>query len=425
MSLQSHIEDKAATGKLLFGKNIAKGCIFLLIGFPILNYTMDMPLLHSLGAIWDKVILLILAGVALLRYLQGHRPQPFAWSRYAGWYMIYCIGLMIIGYVRNATVAFDGLSMDVEFILFGMLLPYVVDTEEIPKYLYAIVAESILLGIDGVFQYITKVPNPASWADVGEVVRTRVFSVFGSPAEFAANMEMTIPLLLALALSDKHRMRKWLYISGGLFCLCTFLFTYSRGAWMAFSLAVLLVSILFERRLLIFLVLFGLILFFLPPIHHRIMDLLSPVYFIKSAQGGRLFRWQAAFDAMAKNPLFGVGLGRYGGAIATAYHYSVYSDSYYAKILGESGIVGLILFFGIHIGIVREMTHTVIRHTQGKDRYVALAGFVGTMAIMIHSFVENLYEYSFTVVLYYLVVGLILLWGRTRNKTKTQLEDSL
>lgn len=429
MSVSCRVGDEAIRSKVLFGKYVVKWCMYLLIGFPIVNYALQWPMLHaigmlhSIGLIWDKVILLLMVGIALFRYLTGYRPAIFAWSRLAGWYIIYCAGLMIAGYVSSAPVAVDGFSMDVEYMMFGILLPFIVDTEDIPKFMYGIVAVSMLLSIDGVYQYVTKVPNPTAWADVGGNVRTRVFSVFGSPAEFAANMEMAIPLLLAAVFVDRNQIRKWIYICGGLCCAATLLFTYSRGAWLALGIAVLVVAIVYERRFMMILVLFILIVFFLPPVHHRLMDLLNPVYLIKSSQGGRILLWQKAFDAMSTNPLLGSGMGRYGGAIASAYHYSVYSDNYYAKILGESGIVGLVLFLGIHVSILIELIRTVVLRAKGKERYLALAGLAGTISIISHNMVENLYEYAPTVLLYYLVVGLFLLWGRTLDHPELNRHD--
>ncbi|WDM03033.1 O-antigen ligase family protein [Alicyclobacillus cycloheptanicus] len=404
---------------LRFATQAANGCMYILAGFPIVNYILGNLFASSIGQIWDRIVLVILALAAYIRYRHGIRPRGFRWFRFAGWYILYCVGLLLVGALTNTSIAFDGFSMDVEYIVFGLLIPFVVEPERSPKLLYAIVATSILLGIDGVFQYITKVPVPNSWSDVGEHVRTRVFSVFGSPAEFGANMEMAIPMLFALLMLDKHRVRRWFYAMGGACCLCSLLFTYNRGAWLGLCVGLLFIAVVYERRLLLVLVIVGAVLFFVPPIHQRVMDLFSPVYAIKSAQGGRLVRWESAFEAMTPAPLFGAGLGQFGGAIAAAHNLSLYSDSYFAKVLGESGLVGLVLFCSMHIAMVWEIMQTVVRPARGYDRIVALAGLAGIVAILAHSFVENLYEYAPTVLLYYMMAGLLLLWGRMLDNPDT------
>jgi len=232
-----------------------------------------------------------------------------------------------------------------------------------------------------------------------------------------------LPILFAFIMMDTNRMRRWVYCAGSLCCLATLLFTYDRGSWLGLTIALVLVAVMYERRLLIVLAVLCLVAFLLPSIQHRVMDLFNPVYAIKSSQGGQLMLWQVAFQRFASSPLLGVGLGEYGGSIATAHSYSAYSDNYYAKILGESGLIGLVLFFTMHVAIIREIIQTVVKRATGKNRYLALGGLIGTTAMLIHSFVENLFEYAPTAMLYFMMVGLLLLWGRTLDPDEqTQVE---
>ncbi|MFB5192479.1 O-antigen ligase family protein [Alicyclobacillus fastidiosus] len=417
MQDQAHLGAGGLDGNKPFAARIAKWCTYLLIAFPIVDYTLRLSVFHGLGSIWDKVVLLILALVALNRYIRGHRPAGFAWAKFAGWYILYCFALMLIG-LGHASVAFDGFRMDIYYILFGLLLPFIVDPDDVPKFLYAGAAVGILLGVHGVIQYVMAPQIPSGWVDVTEHVRTRVFSVLKSPNELGVTMEMMIPIIFGLCLWEKNRTRKWVYGFGGLFCLLTLLFTGTRGAWMGFGIALFVVAIAFERKLLIALVVLGVIGFFLPPIHHRVMDLFNPVYMIKSSQGGRIIRWQTAFDVMSANPLFGAGLGHYGGAVASTQGYSIYSDNYYAKVLGESGLVGLVLFVSMHVAILREMMVTVVKRAKGRDRYLAMGGFAGILAVLVHNFVENVFEYAPSIMLYFVMVGLFLLWGRSLEKNQ-------
>lgn len=395
-----------------FGHRVAKWCIYGLLAFPIIDYTLRLSVIHPLGSIWDKVILLALSIIALNRYIRGHRPHAFAWSKYAGWYILYCFALMLIG-LGHPGVAFDGFRMDIYYIVFGLLMPFVIEVEDVPKFLYVGAAVAILIGVDGVFQYLLKPTIPHGWVDVNEHVRTRVFSVLKSPNELGAYLEVMVPILFGLCLRETKGLRKWAYGLGGLFCLLTLLFTYTRGAWMGLGIALFVVAVVYERRLLLILVVLGVVGFFLPPIHHRIMDLFNPVYTIKAAQGGRILRWQTAFDVMSGSPLFGTGIGRYGGAVASTHGYSIYSDNYYAKIMGESGLVGVVLFVSMHVAILREFLRTVVRRAKGSDRYLALGGLTGVFALLVHNFVENVFEYAPSIVLYFTMVGLFLLWGRS------------
>src|SRR5579875_526312 len=398
-----------------FGARIAKWCTYLLVAFPIVDYTLRLSFIHPIGSIWDKVVLLLLAIVALNRVLRGHRPPAFGWSKYAGWYILYLVALFFAG-LGSPGVAFDGFRADVYYMLFGLLMPFVIEPRDAKKYLYAAATVAILIGVHGVVQYLLAPPIPPGWVDVGEHVRTRVFSVLKSPNELGAYMEMMTPIIFGLCLGDRSRARRIVYAIGGVCCLLTLLLTYTRGAWMGLGIALVLVAVAYERRLLIVIVVLGVIGFFLPPIHHRIMDLFSPVYYIRSSQGGRLIRWQTAFDQMSGNPLFGVGLGRYGGAVASDHGFSIYSDNYYAKILGESGLVGLVLFLAMHVRIVVEVINKTVRKATGRDRYLALGGLIGVTALLVHDVVENVFEYAPNFLNYFLMLSLLLLWGRTLER---------
>lgn len=395
----------------LAGNRYARWCVYALVAFPVIDYGLRLPHIHPIGVIWDKVVLLILLVIAIRRFLAGQRPDWFIWQRYAGWYILFTFALMFAD-MGHPFLAIQGFRSDVYYMLFPFLLPFVVVPRDVIKLLHISVSIAILIAIHGVYQYITKAPIPAMWVDVNEHVRTRVFSVLQSPNELGSYMALMIPITLGLFMYETHRWRKWWYGIGMFFCAATLLFTFTRGAWIAFGLSILLMSIIFERRLLIVLLIFAVIGYFLPPIHHRIADLLSPVYWLKSAQAGRIARWLQAFDNMAQNPLFGVGLGRYGGQVAALYNFGIYSDNYYAKILGESGLVGLVIFLTIHISLMIEFYRKCVKLAKGKARYVALGGMTGLLAVIIHNSVENVFEFGPMVITYFILATLFLIWSR-------------
>ncbi|SDW10020.1 O-antigen ligase like membrane protein [Alicyclobacillus hesperidum] len=413
-------EDHSSSAQSNYGDALARWCVYTLGAFAIVNQGLDISVLSGLGNLWGTIAIACLAVIALVRVAYGLRRQGFRWSRYAGWYILYCATLILYG-LKHPLLAFNGFSVDVEYIVIALLLPWVVESRDVPRLLYGVIAVSMLLGVDGVFQYAIKVPIPDTWLDVGEVVRTRVFSVMKSPAELGANLEMTIPMMFGLFAVDRHPARRFVYIAGGMCSLAALFFTYDRGSWLGLGAAVLIVAVVYERRVLPILLVLGVIAFFIPSIHMRVMDLFNPVYAVKSSAGGRMLLWQQAFDTMAKNPLFGAGLGQYGGYVATSHSLSSFSDNYYAKVLGETGLVGLVLFMAMHVAILREIATSVVRRAKGRNRWLALAGLTSVLAILIHSFVENLFEYNYTASLYFVIVGLILLWGRTLPESSAEM----
>lgn len=389
------------------------------MAFPLVDFALrNLPHVHPFGVIWDKLALFLLALVAAKAWISGYRPGLFQWQKYAVWFMAFGCALMFAG-LAQAVVSVQGFRIDIYYILFTFLIPFVVRPKDVPKLLHVVAMVAILVGIHGIYQYITKVPTPIGWIGAQETVRTRVFSVLQSPNELGAYMALNTPLLVGLAIYERHRVRKWLYITGVPICMLAFLFTSTRGAWVALAVSVLLIAILFERRLFIGLLVFAAIAYFLPPIHHRILDLFSPVYWINSAQSGRVFKWMTAFDRMSSNPLFGVGVGRYGGAVASLYHTSTYSDNYYAKTLGETGLVGLTLFLAMQLSLVREILAKSVRQAPQGVRFVMIGGLTGLVAVLIHNTMENVFEFAPMAIAYFTVASLLLVWSRDfTNRTE-------
>jgi O-antigen ligase len=298
-----------------------------------------------------------------------------------------------------------------------------VGPEDARPLLHAVAVIEVLIAVHALFQYAVKVPIPANWVDAGEHVRTRVFSVIASPNELGANMGLNIPLLMGLGLYERDKWRKWFYRVGVVCCFGALLCTFTRGAWASLFLALVVMAVLVERRFLIPLAVLCVAAFFVPAIHHRITDLFSPVYWSKTTSHlGRLGRWSMAFDAMSRNPLFGKGLGQFGGAIASAHHKSIYSDNYYAKTLAETGIVGLVLFLAMHFALLFDLfRHTVFRY-RARLRIVFIGGVTGMLAMLMHNSVENVFEYGPSVLAYFILATLLLIWS-TGNPDESKADQ--
>ena len=395
-----------------------KWSLYLLMAFPIVDFALRLNHLHPIGLIWDKVVLLILLFAAIRKYIAGARPPRFHWYRYAGWFLLFGLALMFTG-MGDPLVAIQGYRIDIYYILYAFLIPLLITPQDVIRLVHVGASVAILIAVHGIYQYIVKTPIPAGFVDVSEHVRTRVFSVLTSPNELGSYMALTTPIVFGLAIYETNRWRKWMYGIGGFLCGMALLFTFTRGAWAALAVSLLITAVLFERRLLLALVVFGAVAYFLPPIHHRIADLFSPVYWLKATQsGGRIARWLTGFDNLSTNPLFGIGLGRYGGAVAADYHLGIYSDNYYAKTMGEMGLVGLALLFSMHLALVRQMFQNALqKHV--RTRFLLIGGITGLVAVLVHNSMENVFEYAPMAIAYFMYATLFLVLGQKVQQEAT------
>ena len=139
----------------------------------------------------------------------------------------------------------------------------------------------------------------------------------------------------------------------------------------------------------------------------------------RGSADGRLFLWKIAAEAMAKEPVFGVGLGNFAGAYGQAqYNYfskgidekeamtadcPVYAFNEFLQIGVEQGIIGLLLFLGVIILTIRSCM---------RDRQKA--GVLGAIvAVLVFSFTS--YPFSVLPICIAFVVLLALATEKGKN----------
>jgi len=109
----------------------------------------------------------------------------------------------------------------------------------------------------------------------------------------------------------------------------------------------------------------------------------------------RLAHWQAALNMARANPWLGVGLGNYEAAYP---QYRLinwgfplgHAHNYYLNILAEAGIIGLVGYAALWIGVF-WLTWRTRQHPDPFSRLIAI-GLLGSWTYLsVHSLTDNLY----------------------------------
>lgn len=240
-------------------------------------------------------------------------------------------------------------------------------------------------------------------------VRTRVFSVVGSPNVLGSFFVLMIPITLSQALAAGSKAEKIFYLACLAPMLASLIFTYSRGAWIAFAVGLIIYGLLYNWRILIGLV-FGAFagLMAVPGISSRINYLLSPEYLMSSSKGGRIERWTKAIEVWQAHPLVGEGFGRFGGAVADRnIPGSIYVDNFYLKTLAESGIIGLLALILLFFAGLRCSLNSFNRLTDPYFRCLAAGIIAGLCGVLVHNSVENIFEVPMMASYFWLLLGTV------------------
>lgn len=334
------------------------------------------------------------------------------------------------------SISVDGYRATVQYMLWFFVVTRMLRDDHDLKILYlTMVGLATIIALHGIYQYIVAVPIPSNWTDQAEQsVRTRVFSIFGSPNIMGDYMVMFAPMAAGLAYYFPRTWQKLLAWACA-FAMCfSCLFTMSRGAWVAMAVAVVLFCLLVDRRLFVLLLVAAVAAMFLPFVASRIGYLFTEQFAESTARGGRASRWHYGLNYLVESghPWLGLGLGMFGGAIAMQtqiidqWDY-FYLDNYYLKIMVEMGYLGFIFFVVLLAVLLYVGCRAVYRSRTPKDdpapRVQPLAAGIlaGLSGVLVHCYFENIFEEPYMMAYFWMMAAMLIYLGffRQRKQCRT------
>lgn len=386
-----------------------------------------------IGSVWDEC--LMLAACAYLLWHTAMRRAP-ALSRATpvDAYLLLFIGVgffLMCAISPYPSIAIDGYRAVVQYLFWFFLVTRLIeDDRDFAIFYGALLTMAVAIALHGIYQYIVAAPIPSSWvASTEESVRTRVYSLTGSPNIMGSLLVLFAPMAAGLAYYCKKMWIKVLAICvTGMMCLCC-IFTFSKGAWGGLAVAVAVFAIFLDRRLIALMSVAGAgALLVIPSIATRITYLFTSDYVETSTRAGRMGRWVIGMNLLEEsNPWLGFGLGRFGGAVAMqnkiieetdTFEY-FYMDNYYLKTLVEMGYVGLIAFIILLLGLtlwcVRAIGRSGYNETD-RTRVLAVSMFAGMMGVLVHCYFENIFEVPYMMAYFWSMAAAVMYLGYFRRK---------
>ncbi|MGQ9512172.1 O-antigen ligase family protein [Thermodesulfitimonas sp.] len=389
--------------------------LFMITAYPLIDFALrrggDPGGLA--GGCWDEILLflglLLIAGRLFYRGIGAWRPSELGLPLY----LFYGI-FIFLALVRSPEtgVAAEGARVYLEYLLWFFVALNLPDRTGQVKTLTAFfVATCTAVALYGIGQYIAGVPVPQSWIDQAEAgVRTRAFSVIGSPNVLGSFLALALPLAVAGFLTAGSRISRASYAVASTVIAICFLVTFSRGAWLAAFLGLVLFAAMTRPMLLAFLITAAFAAPAVSPgIAGRLLYLFSSGYLVSSQRSGRIARWQAALDKLWQHPLTGEGLGRFGGAVAArAIPGSFYVDNFYLKTAAETGFIGLGALFFLLVSAWRAGYRACAALVTPAEKTLAVALLSGLTAVLLHNLVENIFETPLMSTLFWVFLGLLV-----------------
>ncbi len=374
--------------------------LLILPFFVLVDYYVKSFGTGGLFGLWDEVIFLLIFFFILLERLR--KNQTFVRFTIVIYPLIFflCIGLLSAIFSDAVTLAqaIEAIRSVVQcFLFYFLVMNASLSKSQIRSLFFAVVIGGVICAVYGIVQYFIGVASPPTWVDKDlEFGLTRAFSFLGSPNAFSGYCIMIAPLALGFVfrtnIKKTHQVFFWLLfllLIGGLISSLT------RASWLAFIPALCVFFIMMKKGSYVVFVFIAMIciLVFIPPIQQRFSTLFSEQYQLKSAEGGRTYRWSLALDLVQQKPFLGQGPGSYGGAVAYRFqeYAGLYTDNYYLQILSNYGTLGFLGFLLMLIFLMRLLFMS-FRNALSKDKSLIAGALTGAIALFLNMYTENLWE---------------------------------
>ena len=390
----------------------------------------------NFASIWDE--LLLIAMICLWMYkLFTERKTAAIKQTPLDMPVIFFIAVMLFMLIINSPdyrISLEGFRATIQYMLwYFAALQLMKNKKSARNVCNALVLMGAAMALHGVYQYIIGAEMPAGWIDQNEnSVRTRVYSILTSPNIMGSFMTLCIPITVSLGIYEtENRKKRYLYFFFALMMCASLIFTFSRGAWMGFAVAVGVYIFMKDKRLIIPAIIAAvLVIFLVPSVGNRITYMLSDEYIESSMKGGRLIRWLQGMQLLKEtDPVMGVGLGHFGGAVAmnnNTQSYigreivrTFYMDNYYLKTAVETGIIGLLSFVILMYQTIISSVRTIAKAEEKGYREIEIGILAGLCGIMCHNLVENIFEVPMMASCFWLMAAVMMhLWYEQRQEIK-------
>ncbi|MCL2773168.1 MAG: O-antigen ligase family protein [Oscillospiraceae bacterium] len=284
--------------------------------------------------------------------------------------------------------------------------------EMIQRAVIILVFSGFLIALYGIYQNYFGVSD-TTWQDTDMFsnITSRVISTLGNPNVLGEYLIMIIPIAVSavfIANQIKGRIAYIIYTLCGAVCL---IFTWSRGSWLGFIGACLILFVIINRKAIVAYIAMIFLVPFVPIVMPTLAQRFTSIGNIgDSSTSYRLSIWQAVIKMIRHYFFEGIGVGT--PAFQLVYpEYSLagiedapHSHSLYLQTLTESGIVGFIVLLLVIFFFI-QYCFTGIK--KSEDKYISLSiagGLCGIIGFLINGFTDYAW-YNYRV---YLIFWLIV-----------------
>jgi len=295
---------------------------------------------------------------------------------------------------------------------------------QLERVLSILLLSFVLVSAFGVFQFFVDIPltykfNRFVMVNLAKMDGRRLVSTMYSANIFGEYLAFIIALLVGLFMADESsggKIKKGLLGGLGLFCL---VFSYSRGAYIGFSISILsLIPFIRRKRLFVGLFIVATVAFVLispPAVKGRLKEIID---LEQTFSKERLQSYQSAFAMVGDYPFTGIGI--YTTDVVyrkyTLHHLGQRSFDYihniYFEVAVEMGLMSITALILTLVVALKECWKGVLRATDNRLRGLMVGFWMGFVGFAVHQMFDAGLYVGQMGLFFWLMLGLMVSVGR-------------
>lgn len=328
-------------------------------------------------------------------------------------FVLACSMFISVTYASDKKLA---VSEGIRFIIYFatyFLIKYEIHWQKVKNILGCYIFSVTSFCMFGIIQRYTQIGLDKKFiGDYGYGQTIRIHSTLINPNSLGAFLILIIFPLIILTLSNKNKVKtRIMYGIITLLVMTNIIMSGSRNAIIGIGIGLMVLAIIYSRKIMSVIILMGIGAFSLPQTRHRILDI-----FNKRQNESRIKLWKTAMAMIKEHPLGGVGNGNYVtryNEYVTKYpnlQYNNYKNfpthNSYLKIQSELGIVGILSFLGLLACSIKKV-YSVPKVTEDSFVKLFYTGFLASMvAFLVMNFFDNMFFIPQITMSYWMAVAI-------------------
>ncbi|MBC8490741.1 MAG: O-antigen ligase family protein [Bacteroidetes bacterium] len=235
---------------------------------------------------------------------------------------------------------------------------------------------------------------------------------WGRSNYLATFLVLLIPITMSLiSCKSLPKKQRFIFVIATLTMIGGMMMTGSRAGVLAFlvSMIVLIFRILRKKYVIqsITLIIFIVFVIIKSPAFSFIIEGISN-FMLEPSVIARTIAWYRSWDVFTHNPIVGIGIGNIGYFIGDDSLGLAKPHNFILKLLGETGIIGFVLFSSIIVRLVLVQIKNIKRIKNESHNLLSWGILAGTVGVLSHAMVEPSFWGYAMMVVFWCVVGLSL-----------------